>query len=245
MPPLAGQKTWNQIQTLVGQYLFGAAQSSDWTNPDIGTLQTMINDKYRELCSRKNWWFLFDSDTFGTVPGTHLYAMADKAQQVILMSIPANELKLTYMNRADFFTQYPAENDQVGRAIPFCYIPAEAASNNALQFDLFPTPDKNYRVLYWYKKRINDMDYSVNGTYPVIPPEWQDVLVHLVCAEAFAMINPTDPRCAYHMAYYERRFREMWLFDEQVPDGMNAIKDANSAGTSQWPGLVHPYLPGY
>lgn len=240
MANLAGQKTFDQIVSEVGEYIFTNTTPSTTTFPTLSRIQTMVNDKQREICSKKPWWFLFKQDTFNTVGNTSNYAMSDSAEKVLNMEIPAKFLKLAFMPRSQFVVAYPAENSTTTPALPLAYIPAAPASNNALTYDLFPTPDQVYTVKYWFKKRV---DVLSGSQVPVIPPEWQDVLVHSVVAEAFAMLGPQDPRAAYHLDIYQKRYREMWLEDEQNLDWQDAFKDLYDQPAAQnMPGLYYPYI---
>ncbi len=240
MAVLPGQKTFAEIVSEVGEYLFTNTSPSTTTFPTLSRLQTMVNDKQREICSKKPWWFLFKQDTFNTVGNTSDYALSDSAEKVLNMEIPAKFLKLQFMPRAQFTTAYPAESSTTTPALPLSYIPAAPASNNALQFTLFPTPDQVYTVKYWFKKRVAVLTGSDT---PVIPPEWQDVLIHGVVAEAFAMMGPNDPRTAFHDTMFKQRYREMWKEDEDNLDWQDAFKDLyNQTQNQPYPGIYWPYL---
>ena len=152
MAPLPGQKNFTQIVSEVGEYLFTNTAPSSSTFPTLARLQQIVNDKYRELCGKKAWWFLFGSTTFNTVGGTFTYAMDDTAKRLLNMTLPAKFIRLKFIPRAQFMATYPAGNPQVSNALPLSYIPAAPAANNALQYDLFPTPDQVYTIQYWFEK---------------------------------------------------------------------------------------------
>ena len=75
-----------------------------------------------------------------------------------------------------FLQQYPGGWTTTATAFRLSMFPSAEASNNALQIDLWPTPDATYTVTVDYRKRPTPL--SGDGGYSVIPPEHEDYLVY-------------------------------------------------------------------
>ncbi len=246
---LPGQKNFADLELEVRDYLFGNSANTVGQNtwPDQARIQRLLNDKQREICSGKEYWFLYDQATFNTVANTFRYELAPAVSKVMDLTIPARFFKLQFLPRAQYDVIYPGGQGQVSPAMPLGYIMAPPAgtggtNQNASQIDLFPTPDQVYTMSYWYRKRTDQISGTQN--IPIIPPEWQDILVHGALFEGFAMISgEAEPRVAYHRDIYNRRLRELWMENESNLDWMNTLRsfDVENA-PSMYPGLVRPYL---
>lgn len=231
--PLAGQKTFVQIQAQLGAQILGTqAGTSPYfdttTRPTLAEAKTLINDAYREVVSERAWWFLFREFTFPTVVGqTTPYDMDVTADQVLWMTIPAKQLKLSWMTMTDWKVIFPGGYTNMANMLPTFYIPGPAdATTNGLQFYLGPGPaDQVYTVQYGAKLRISDL--SADADVPLIRPEWQDVFILKAKMKIFDWLGDM-PRVQETKALYDERMRQMWLYDQTTEESSWRMRDAYS-----------------
>ncbi len=220
---LTGQKTFLQVQAQLGGQILGGQGGTTpyWdttTRPTLAEVKTLINDAYREVCSFRPWWFLFQEFTFNTVVGqTTPYAVSLLAEQVQTMQIPAKQYKLGWMPYSDWKVNYPGAYTGFTNIQPAFYVPAPPdATTNGLTFYLGPGPaDAVYTVAYGAKVRIADL--VADGDTPIIRPEWQDVYILKAKMKIFDWLGQMD-RVQEVEALYDLRMAEMWKFDQETEE---------------------------
>lgn len=230
---LTGQKTLLQVTAELGGQILGTQGGTTpyfdtTTRPTLAEAQTMINDAYREVCSFRPWWFLFQEFTFNTVVGqTTPYDVDLTAEQVQFMTIPAKQQKLGWMAYSDWKVVYPGAYTNVANMMPTWYVPAPPdATTNGLQFYLGAGPaDAVYTVAYGAKIRVTNL--SANGDTPLIRPEWQDVYILLAKAKIFDWLGDV-PRFNQTMARYNDRMNQMWKFDQETEESSWRMRDSLS-----------------
>ncbi len=228
--PLAGQKTFLQIQAqLGGQILGGQGGASPYwdttTRPTLAEVKVLINDAYREVCSERAWWFLFREFTFNTVVGqTAPYDMDVTAKQVKMMSIPARQLKMSWIAYSDWKVIHPGGYTNMANMLPVNYVPAPPdATTNGLQFYLVPGPaDAVYSVQYGAELRIADL--SADADTPLILPEWQDVFILKAKMKIFDWLGQMD-RVTETQQLYSQRMIQMWKFDQETEESSWRMRD--------------------
>lgn len=239
MANLAGQRTFVQIQNEIGQHLFGATSLSATTHPTLTMVKQGINKHYKLFYMQFRNLIAAKETSVNTTAGQQYIVMPDDVMEVMQMAIRANSVKLRYCPRKEFLDNNPGGWTNVGQAIPCMYIPKAPASNNALQFDLYPTPDATYAVSVNYQARPTEL--SADSDVPVIQPEFDPYLVHAPLAEYFAMLN--DDRAKYHDMRAREILKDAWLKNEQTADYMDSVKDyGGMINPMGWPGQYHPYL---
>ena len=231
---LPGQKTFLQIQAQLGGQIQGSTNgisSPFWdatTRPTLAEVKVLINDAYREVCSFRDWWFLFREDTFNTVVGqTTSYALDPTVEQVMMMNISNRQLKLTWMSYSDWKVIFPGGFYNMANMLPTFYIPAPPdPSTNGLAFYLGPGPaDQIYTVQYGAKLRVNDL--VADGDLPLIRPEWQDVFILKAKMKIFDWLGQMD-RVNETQALYAKRMDEMWKFDQETEESSWRMRDSLS-----------------
>lgn len=230
---MAGQKTFLQIQAELGEKIVGTATGSSpyfdaYTRPTLTRVQQIINDAYRELCSQQDWWFLFRQSTFSTVVGqTTAYAVDVNAEMVTNMAIEARQQKLNWMEFGDWRTIYPGGYQNMGNMLPTFYIPSPPDPvTSGLQYFLGPGPcDQIYTVKYGMKLRVSDM--TASGDYPLVPAQWQDVLIWKAEAKIWNWLGDVN-REQVALARYQDRFNAMYMEDQTTEESSWRQKDSIS-----------------
>lgn len=239
MAALSGQRTFLELQNAVGVILFNQTALSATTNPTLAQVKDKINEYYRNIFQRQPWKWALDESTFSTVAGTKRVTMPDNVFKVWSMQIQGNNWYLKYVPQNKFLRGYPGAWQTMGQNQPYLYIGAPNASNNALQFDLFPTPADTYTVYYQFVKRLtpltNDSDYSV------MEPEYENAIIYGAAKDLLALLG--DNRAAYYQAEYEKIMSAMWMDEERNLDYMETAMSPEVNGT-QWPGVIRPYVGG-
>lgn len=228
MANLYGQRTLSQIETEIGQNLLGATSLSTSTYPTLAHVDQVINKHYKRVYS-KYWplWAL-KSSTFPTVDGTTNYTMPDTVQTILGMQVQGLAYRITHLDQQTFFQMYPMGWTNFGKAVPLYWINSTPAANNALTIDLFPTPNAAYTVSYQYIARF--VELSGASDISVIPPEYDDILVHAPLAEFFTMLG--DPRAAYHQGEADKINFRLWQQTETMRGNENPDQGAY---------VIHPY----
>lgn len=230
---LPGQKTFVQIQAQLGSQILGTQAGTTpyfdtTTRPTLAEAKQLINDAYRELVSKAEWWFLFRELTFATVVGqTTPYGLDQTADEVMWMTIPAKQLKLSWMANSDWKVIFPGGYTNMANMLPTFYIPAPPDSTtNVLQFNLGPGPaDQIYTVRYGFKVRVTDL--SADSDVPVVRPEWQDVIILGAKIKIFDWLGDMA-RVQETKALYDERLRQMWKFDQETEESSWRMRDAYS-----------------
>jgi len=222
---LQGQKTFIQMQDQIAQTTQRTTAALA-QKPNQADIKRFINDAYIAICSERDWWFMFNIATFSTVLGQQTpYVMPDTVMQVFYMTIPANQQKLKFATFGKWLVNYPGRYTNVGNTRPWAYIEGPEASNNALQYYIFPAADSNngnnYTVEYGYKTRITLL--SADSDISVIPPEFSQCIVNRALEAIFRELN--DERWEIYFDNKDdksndatRRMNAMWLKHEQFND---------------------------
>lgn len=236
MAALAGQRTFGEIQGDVAAILGDGFSFSTSSYPTLAQAKQIINRHYKRFVAKRPWKWTQKSTTFPTVAGTVQYTMADAVAQEITLRIANIGVPLTKMSREKFLQEVPGGWTNTGSGTPILYIPSAAATNNALQFDLWPTPDAVYTVSLDYRTRFTAL--SGDSDYSIVPPEYEDVLVYGPAAEILLMLG--DDRAAAFEQASARVAQMAWLEDEQELDQLNQLR-APGVMQQGYPGLIHPY----
>ena len=231
MAALSGQRTFAEIREDIEALLGDGFTFSTSSYPTLAQGKQIINRHYKRFTNRHPWVWMQGSTTFTTSAGTTTYTLADTVTEEITLRIANQSMPIRYLSREQFLQQYPGGWTTTGNGLPTIYVPSAEASNNALQIDLWPTPDATYTVTVDYRKRPTPL--SGDGGYSVIPPEHEDYLVYAPAAEILTMLG--DQRAAEYAARAEAVYREAWKLDERKLNGMNGLRAAESgAGPSLW-----------
>lgn len=230
---LTGQKTFVQVQAELGEQILGTQGGTSPyfdanTRPTLTRVKALINDAYREVCSYAPWWFLYQEFSFNTAVGqTTPYDVDLTAEQVQWMTIPARQLKLSWMAMSDWRVIFPGGYTNMANMLPTFYIPAPPdATTNGLQFYLGPGPANDiYSVSYGAKLRIANM--SADGDTPLIRPEWQDVYILKAKMKIFDWLGDMT-RVQETKALYDKRMDEMWKFDQETEESSWRMRDTLS-----------------
>ncbi len=230
---LAGQKTFLQIQAQLGSQILGTQGGTSpffdtESRPTLAEAKTLINDAYREVCSYRDWWFLFREFTFNTVVGQKTpYAVDPTAEQLMMMSIPSRQLKISWMAYSDWKVTFPGGYTNMANMLPTFYIPAPPdPTTNGLAYYLGPGPaDQVYSVQYGAKLRISDLVGDTD--LPLIRPEWQDVFILKAKWKIFDWLGDMA-RVQETKTLYDMRMNEMWKFDQETEESSWRMRDALS-----------------
>lgn len=236
MAALSGQKTFLELQNAVGLILFNQTAPSTQTNPTLAQIKDKINEYYRNIFQRQPWKWAYGQATFNTVAGTHLVTLPDNVFKVWALEIQGNNWYLQYVPNNKFFRAYPGAWQTMGNNQPYVYTDAPAASNNAKQIDLFPTPDAVYTVYYQFQKRLTSL--SADADYSIMPPEYENAMIYGAAKDLLALL--ADNRAAYYQTEYEKIMSAMWMDEERNLDYMDTAMSPEVNGT-QWPGVIRPY----
>jgi hypothetical protein len=225
MANLAGQKTFQQMQDQIAQTTQRTTAALA-LKPNTAGIQQFINDAYIAICSERDWWWMFNVGTFQTVALQQTpYVMPDNVMQVLYMTIPAIQRKIKFGSFSQWIVNYPGRYQSMQNSSPWAYIEAPEASNNALQFYLFPSADSNkganYTIEYGYKQRITLL--SAGSDIPIIPPEFAQCIVNRALEMIFRELNDSRWEIYYDNAEDKkndasRRYDAMWLKNEQFND---------------------------
>lgn len=239
MAALNQQRTFLQLQNSVAQILFNNTAASSTTYPTDTAIKELINKWYKDFYYRYRFLWNTGSATMVTVAGTSLITMPDDVMEVTNMNIRSIIRMIRYITRQLMLNNYPAGWTGLGNAVPLWAVEAPPASNNAIQFDLWPAPDAIYTINLDYYKRPAVL--SADGDYPVLPPEIDSILIHGPASEALMMLG--DPRAEYHQKMVEKLTREAWLRNEQMASSENTFRSLSNENIGgSYPGLLQPYL---
>lgn len=234
MAALSGQRTFSELKGDIAALIGGDFAFSTSTYPSTTQINQIFNRHYKRFCNRHNWVWMEKSTTFPTVAGTTTYALPDTVVEEITLRIANQSMPLRYMSREQFLQEYPGGWTTTGNGLPTMYVPSAEASNNALQIDLWPTPDAVYTVTMDYRARVTPL--SADGDYTVIPPEHEDYIVYAAAAECLTLLG--DQRAEYMASRAEESWRTAWRLDETKLNGMNGLRGAN---TGVGPSIIYPF----
>lgn len=238
MANLAGQKTFLDVQQQISELVLRKTIADTSTQPTLTRLKAIINDAYLEVCTEVEWsWRFKDSGTFNTVANqTTPYVMPDTVEEVFWMTIPAYQQKLWYASYGQWLVNYPGKFTNVSATKPWAYIEGEKASNNALQFYLFPQAAQVYTVNYGYMLRITPL--SGDTDIMICSPEMQDIVVNRAIRKVFEYLKDAAWQL-YDDApdkdtQASRRYSAVWQRDQHFTDWVATFRNmrAENAFTS-------------
>lgn len=237
MAALDGQRTFLQLQNAVGLILFNQTTPSTTTSPTLAQIKEKINEYYRNIMQKMPWAWDYSQTTLSTVAGTNIYALPDTVFKPWALQIQGNNWYIQYVPNNKLFRGYPGAWQTMGNNQPYLWTYGPPASNNALQIELFPTPDAVYTVYYQYQKRLTSL--SADGDYGVIPPEYENAIVYGAAKDLLALL--ADNRAPYYAEEYKKIISDMWMNEEKNLDYMDSAMSPEVNGT-QWPGVIRPYV---
>lgn len=240
MANLAGQQTFLQMQNTCGAVWLEQTALSTSTYPTLATCKELLNKYMKILISKYPFVWIGKSSTIATVAGTKLLTMPDLVRKVGKFQIQANGADLTYLTQFEFETMFPMGWTNITNSRPIYYIETDPASNNAIQFNLFPTPDAIYTIAYDYQTRAAAM--SADADVPIVPPEWDNWIIWRAIAEGLMMLG--DPRSASYKGMADELEGQMWLDDQTFLNRESSVMEApGNMSYGLRPGQYLPYIP--
>jgi hypothetical protein len=235
MAALNGQRTWAQILAEQSSHLFNQGAAGSGTYPTDTMLLNITNKWYKRFCSKYNWLWTTVEGTIPTVQGTTRIVLPDTVRQVENLNIRNIAQNIPIKDRQSFLASYPSGWTNTGQGIPLFAVEAIPAANNAKQYDLWPTPNAIYTINYDGFTHVSPL---VNTTdYSIIPPEYDDILVHGPVSESFIMQN--DPsRAQYHEGKVQEIMQRAWYENENMIMNQNQMRGYESYASQS---LVFPY----
>ncbi len=239
MANLNGQQTLQNIQDQIAAILFNRGALSATSYPTTTMVNSVVNKWYKNFVGSFNWeWSKGDSITAGstisTVQGTARIVMPDIVMDVANINIRGIVQNLPIVTRQKFLAIHPSGWTLDGQGVPQFAVEAPRATNGALQFDLWPTPNTVYSVDFDYFKHIPPL--SAGSDIPVIPPEYDTYLVDGPCSEFLIMLG--DQRAPYFKQQAEDTSKLAWLDNERMIMSVNTVR-GNEPTTGA--GLIFPY----
>jgi len=237
---LPGQLTFLEIKNQIASVLLNRGALSTTSYPTIAMVNDVVNKYYKRFYGSNRWVWDKKITTKATVAGAKNVVMADDIMEVTNMVIESLVRKLILYPREKFKSVAPGGWTNIGNAVPVYSVEGQPASNNALTFDLWPTPDAIYTLTIDYYARITPM--SSDGDVSIIPPEFEDYLINGPVGELLIMLG--DPRAQYYSGEAQKTLKAAWLRNENMAQGLNTWRDAATENLNvPWPGLVQPYAP--
>lgn len=236
MPALTGQRAGDALVAAVGEVLFEQTAPSTTTYPTATSILSKLNEVQRRVATQHPWLWNQEEATIACTANTKTVTLADSCERVIGIQIQGSNQPVRYIPRNRLMLEYPGGWSSIGASTPYAWTDAELASNNALQIDLFPTPDSAYTLTLQVQKRLAAITNS-SSSYSAIPPEYEDILIYATCADFLRMLS--DNRADYYEAKAREISARMWMRDEQNLDGVQAAMVAPGGNTETW----HPYQP--
>lgn len=237
MAALNGQKTFLEIQTECADECGGVTIAA-LQRPSLSVLKRLINDAERELCSMWDWYWLYREFSFNTVIGQQTaYALDDTAAMLKWMAVPAQQARIIWKSMAEWEALYPGRYNSAGPTRPWIYIDAPVAANMALSYFLFPAADQVYNVTYGAKLRVGNM--VADGDYPVIPVDWQGMLIAKAKAKylEYLGISSSDPRIGNYEKNVVSIYNNAWMDDQIKGETMRKFRDAQAERALEYSGF--------
>lgn len=235
MAALNGQRSLTQIIAEIDSTLFNQGSSSATSYPTQAMLVNIVNKWYKRVVSAGKWQWATGEGTITTVIGTQRITMPDANMWPENFNIRNISQNIPVYTRQQFLASYPSGWTNVGQGIPLIAVEAIPAANNAKQYDLWPIPNAVYTINYDGFIHVTPLVLTSNE-YSIIPPEYDDVLVHGPLSEALVML--ADARSPYHQQEADSIMKRLWKDNEDMISTINQVRgfDANSTTS-----LVFPY----
>lgn len=234
MAALNGQRTFAQIVAEIDSHLFNQGSSSTTSYPTNAMIKNIVNKWYKRVVSSAKYQWATGEGTISTVIGTARITMPDVNMWPENFNIRSISQNIPVYTRQAFLASYPSGWTNVGQGIPLIAVEAPPASNNAKQYDLWPIPNAVYTINY--DGFIHATPLSADGDYSIIPPEYDDILVHGPVSECFVML--ADQRADYHQGEAESILKRLWKDNEDLISTLNTVRGYDENSTTS---LVFPY----
>ncbi len=233
---LNGQQTLANIQAQQAAYLLNQGTLSTTTFPTEAMMLALTNKWYKRFVSAHLWQWNTVEGTFNTVIGQQRYAMPDNTTKPQNFTIRNIAKSIPVYTRQKFLAMYPSGWNNTGNGIPMIAVEAIPSADNSRQYDLWPIPNAVYTVNYDAFGYVNPL---VNpGDYSIIPPDYDDILIHGPVSDAFTMQD--DERSAYHQTEAEAILQRAWLENENMISMINQARGQDADGGQA---LIFPYHP--
>lgn len=234
MAALNGQRTFAQIKAEIDSHVFIQSSNSTTTYPTTSMINNIVNKWYKRFVSKRKWLWLTAKGTVTASASTALLTMPDTVARVANLNIRSISANIPVYTRQSFLAEYPSGWNNTGEGIPIIAVENVPASNNAIQYELWPTPNANYTINYdgW----LHVTPLSADGDYSIIPPEFEDVLVHGPVSEIFVMLK--DERASYHQAEVDKIGERAFMQDEDMIMSINQMRGNDTMSGQP---LVYPY----
>lgn len=226
---IPGQKTFLQMQEEISEEILDVSIATTETRPTLTRLKQIINDRYRMIITAWSWWWMYRESSFNLVVNQQTpYYIGNQYDEVQWMAIPSLQRRINWMSMTDWETMYPGRYTQYGNATPFNYIPGPPDTDNGLGYFVFPAANAILNVTFGAKLRVSDM--SADGDYPVIPADWQDLILNGAKMDVlkFFGTNSADPRYKNYQDMYNTRLQMAILEDQRTEENVWRFRDARS-----------------
>lgn len=242
--PLNGQRSVAQIRAEQDTWLFNGGSAGPTTSnpnttyPTDAQLLAITNKWYKRFVSKHLWQWNTCEGAFTTTPGQQRYALPDTVGMVQNLTIRNLSKSIPIYTRQKFLAMYPSGWVNTGQGIPMIAVEAPPSTANSRQYDLWPTPNIAYTVNFDGFSYVFPLD-GVTYIYPIIPPNYDDFLVHGPISEAFQMQNDND-RSQYHLQIAADIEQRAWLENENM---ISLINQERGQDADAGQALIFPYHP--
>ncbi len=230
MAAISGQITSQSMAAQVSQEYYGKAlPDAVYDKPDLAFFYQLGNEAYQEVCDFFGWNWVFRVSEFDTVKDqTDPYAIDDLTTEILWMTIPSLQIKVTKKNYRDWIVQYPGQYTNVGAAQPTFYVlaPMDPTVNNGPRVNLGPGPaDKIYTMRYGYLKTPAIMAFTVNE-YPIIPAQWQALWKYRWLMKLYDFAGPgSNDKYQMKQRSYDDLYKHAWMADQNEGDTVQRFRD--------------------
>jgi hypothetical protein len=239
MAALNGQRTLAQIIAEIDSHLFNQGSSSATSYPTQAMIIRAINKHYMRFASLRQWQWKTVDGTINTVAGIARIAMPDALSIPTNLNIRNIGQNIAVKTRQAFLANYPFGWTNVGNGIPVIAVEAPPAANNARQYDLWPAPDAIYTINYDGFLHVTPLATPATDI-SIIPPEYEDYLIHAPLGELFTMRNDAA-RSQYHQKEAKEISDRAFLENEQMIMTMNTVRGDDMVQTQSLIFPLHRY----
>lgn len=234
MAALNGQRTFAQIKAEIDSWLFNQGSSSSTSYPTTTMINNVVNKWYKTFVSKRKYLWETTKGTVTASDGVALLTMPDTVRKIANLNIRNISANLPIYNRQRFLAEYPSGWNNTGNGIPIIAVENVPASNNAIQYELWPTPNQNYTINYdgW----LHVTPLSADGDYSIIPPEYEPILIHGPVYEMFTMQK--DDRWQWHKAQVDEIEKNCFMDNEDMVMMVNQMRGSDTLAGQP---LVFPY----
>ncbi len=235
---LNGQRSLAQIQAEQDSWLQNSQSSSATTYPTQAMMLNITNKWYKRFCSLYLWQWNTVEGTFQTVVNQVRYALPDNVSRPMNFTIRNIAKSIPIYTRQKFLAMYPSGWNNTGSGIPMIAVEAIPSADNSRQYDLWPMPNQIYTINYDGFAYVNPLD-GVTYNYSIIPPDYDDILVHGPVSEAFMVLDDPE-RSQYHAQEAAKILQRAWIENENM---ISLINQARGQDADAGQALIFPYHP--